>query len=244
MAGLGAAAELQAADPLRAEIAAKDFAVSEMQAGLTEDVMSMVIRPFDAPSEWRQFPAAPLIATGFGSSVSWSPNYGGVALFHSNLALSWDKRDSTSVVDRLGRTLWTLQGQRVFGSLAPGLDRIAQLGPEGDERTVLRVMERSGSVNDLAVLPGLHKENGSAVAWSADEKHLAFSWDEKIYIHDIQGGKTEEQFPGTDPSWSPNGRNFSYRDHDGNLLILDGDRRVLRVAGWDLKWSPDSEYFI
>lgn len=114
-----------------------------------------------------------------------------------------------------------------------------------DDRTLYTISPSGGKVRDAAV-------DGRDPAYSADGKSVAYLSDTGGFHVANADGSNPRQIPGgTDPSWSPNGREiastFTNVEDDPYIDIVDvatGQSRRLVLYAEDPSWSPDGKTIV
>ncbi len=98
-------------------------------------------------------------------------------------------------------------------------------------------------MNAAAGSPPLALGNGQRYAWSPDYTHVAYDWQEQVYIADGDGSNVRSIGPGLAPAWSGDGKRLAFERPaaKGSLIMLysldDGSETTL-IGGSRPAWAP------
>jgi Tol biopolymer transport system component len=97
--------------------------------------------------------------------------------------------------------------------------------------------------------PSTDRDIGS-ISWAPDGNSFVFDRAGKVFIYDLASQRTLAVADGSDPTWSPDGKQIALRTGEGKAAALDpttlrqrellGGRKILSP----IRWSPDSKYVV
>ncbi len=170
-----------------------------------------------------------------------------------------------AVTGRDGKLLWRLPGGFRSGpellqtlSLSRDGKRVALYAAQvGDQDASIGPKSLSlqwGEIGNAKMVPigDPSREQGlvGSVSWAPDGKSLVFDRAGTIFIHQVAPQRTLRVADGKDPTWSPDGKQISFRGHEGKAITINpttlemrdllGTRTVLSP----IQWSPDSRYVV
>ena len=170
---------------------------------------------------------------------------------------------SIAVARRDGELLWQLpgrfRGRTLIQTLGLSQDgsRVALYAAHVDDQEASRpTPPLSLQWLDMATMkiiqigdPSSDQDIGS-IGWAPDGNSFVFDRAGKIFIHDLASHRTSAVAEGSDPTWSPDGKQIAFRTGQERAAALDpatlkqrellGGRKILSP----IQWSPDSKYVV
>lgn len=159
------------------------------------------------------------------------------------------------IITKIGLPIWPR-----LAVIAPNLDLLAVLLVEQEtHRASLRYGELDWRSSkeiysiDLATNPeDPHHENyrEENFSWSPDQKFIAYSKNQRLYIFDLATTKSVYIAEGSDPCWSPDGVSIVFRSPGRELVLYSVHDRQTQVLTKNMavvgfpRWSPDSKYIL
>lgn len=146
----------------------------------------------------------------------------------------------------VGHPLWP-----ILIVLAPDLNSMAVLSYAGAKQVSLQYgpLDWSSTQDVYSVdISGESDYRGENFSWSPDQRSLAYSVKERVYIWIMAARSSRSVGEGADPCWSPNGRSIVYRSKSRDLMLYDVSTGIthqlthwFKVIGFP-RWSPDSKF--
>jgi len=97
--------------------------------------------------------------------------------------------------------------------------------------------------------PSVEEDVGS-ISWAPNGNSFVFDRAGEVFIYDLASRRTLAAADGSDPRWSPDGKQIAFRTGEGKVAALDattlkqrellGGRKILSPV----RWSPDSRYVV
>jgi len=203
-----------------------------------------------------------------GNSLAWfSANGDFVAWWMLNSGvINHACPGSIAVTRRDGELLWQLPGgfsggQMLIQTLGLSQDgrRVALYGATVNDEEPWHATGPTGpSLQwvDIATMKMVHigdpssEQDTGSISWAPDGNSFVFDKAGRILIYDLASRRASAVADGSDPNWSPDGKQIAFRTGGGKAAALDpttlkqrellGGRKILSP----IQWSPDSQYVV
>ena len=172
---------------------------------------------------------------------------------------------SIAVAGRDGKLLWQLpggfRGQPMIQTVGLSRDgrRIALFAANAIGRDASRAIGAVDlslqwvdmtNMKMVQIGESSREQNVGSISWGPDGNSFVFDRAGKVFIYDLASHRTLAVTDGSDPTWSPDGKQIAIRTTAGTAIAINpttleakaflGNRRILSPV----QWSPDSQYVV